>query len=434
MIMKNRESWLILSILSLALSGLYSVFIVLLRMPFLSSLFTDKSIFKVALIVHVDLSVLFWLITFSMMISTINLSRNFDYLISVCRYLIFMSIIMIFISPFFGNSQPYMNNYIPILHNFLFIMGIGVFFTVFAIISFISLIYSDSIGKSFSVIAIFSIISFLISNYKIALITYPIDQHNFYEMLFWGGGHLLQFSYVSCLIFVYFKFTQKISHAVDMRVFLWLNALLVIPVPFAQLSVSVDDSFYFDLFTQHMRICGAIAFLVSMISIIVSATYTKNFNFYRYLKLENTQESVIGYSFILSFFMFTAGGLIAINIKEVNVVIPAHYHGSIVGITIALMGYIYLEVDKYYSNINFKSASYQVILYSFGQFVHISALAYSGGYGALRKTPGVDLPINAKIAMGVMGIGGLLAIVGGLIFVYICFLSISRKYYRNFSI
>ncbi len=48
-------------------------------------------------------------------------------------------------------------------------------------------------------------------------------------------------------------------------------------------------------------------------------------------------------------------------------------------------------------------------------------LAYSGGYGVLRKTAdaATELAPNIKIAMGIMGFGGLLAIVGGLLFVVV---------------
>ena len=38
----------------------------------------------------------------------------------------------------------------------------------------------------------------------------------------------------------------------------------------------------------------------------------------------------------------------------------------------------------------------------------------------MRKTPGVEMTISSKLLMGVMGGGGLIAIVGGLMFVVIC--------------
>ncbi len=54
--------------------------------------------------------------------------------------------------------------------------------------------------------------------------------------------------------------------------------------------------------------------------------------------------------------------------------------------------------------------------------MHILGLAWSGGYGVQRKTAGSaqgldNLPEIAGMAM--MGLGGLIAIIGGLIFVVV---------------
>ena len=65
-----EKNWIKITLLSLALSGVYSIFIVLLRTPVLTNIFPDKSIFQTALIIHVDLSVLFWLVSIVLMIQT----------------------------------------------------------------------------------------------------------------------------------------------------------------------------------------------------------------------------------------------------------------------------------------------------------------------------------------------------------------------------
>ncbi|MGL4226079.1 MAG: hypothetical protein ACRCRR_00365, partial [Rickettsia sp.] len=46
--------------------------------------------------------------------------------------------------------------------------------------------------------------------------------------------------------------------------------------------------------------------------------------------------------------------------------------------------------------------------------------ALAGGYGVMRKDPNSVMPMSAKLLMGMMGGGGLIAMVGGLMFVYIC--------------
>lgn len=54
--------------------------------------------------------------------------------------------------------------------------------------------------------------------------------------------------------------------------------------------------------------------------------------------------------------------------------------------------------------------------------LHIGGLAFSGFLGVQRKTAGAAQgleSIQAKLAMGVVGIGGLLAVIGGILFVWI---------------
>jgi len=59
--------------------------------------------------------------------------------------------------------------------------------------------------------------------------------------------------------------------------------------------------------------------------------------------------------------------------------------------------------------------------------LHVAGLALAVGYGVLRKTPGSDIPFSAKMYMGMVGGGGLIAIIGGLMFVYIC----AKNLYRS---
>ncbi|MGB5598865.1 MAG: hypothetical protein WBM66_09130, partial [Thiothrix litoralis] len=67
-------------------------------------------------------------------------------------------------------------------------------------------------------------------------------------------------------------------------------------------------------------------------------------------------------------------------------------------------------------------AAWQPLIYGGGQLIHILGLAWSGGYGVQRKTAGAaqglhDLP--QILGMGMMGLGGLIAIIGGGIFVVV---------------
>ena len=67
-------------------------------------------------------------------------------------------------------------------------------------------------------------------------------------------------------------------------------------------------------------------------------------------------------------------------------------------------------------------ARWQPWVYGLGQLMHITGLVWSGGYGVQRKVAGSEqvLRSTSEVAgMGLMGLGGLLAVVGGLLFVIV---------------
>jgi hypothetical protein len=75
-------------------------------------------------------------------------------------------------------------------------------------------------------------------------------------------------------------------------------------------------------------------------------------------------------------------------------------------------------------------AVWQPYVYGGGQLIHVVGLAWSGGYGMQRKMAGADqafVYLEQKIGMGMMGLGGLVAVIGGLMFVVICLKAMSGR-------
>jgi heme/copper-type cytochrome/quinol oxidase subunit 1 len=124
-----------------------------------------------------------------------------------------------------------------------------------------------------------------------------------------------------------------------------------------------------------------------------------------------------------SVLLFAAGGVIGVFIAGSNVRIPAHYHGCIVGVTLALMGVVYqlLPALGYTAPVG-RLVNAQPWVYGGGQLLHIVGLVWSGGYGVQRKVAGAGqvLRSTGEVAgMGLMGLGGAIAIVGGLLFLVV---------------
>ena len=140
-------------------------------------------------------------------------------------------------------------------------------------------------------------------------------------------------------------------------------------------------------------------------------------------RLANDTMRPLRAALLASVLLFAAGGVIGIFIQGSNVRIPAHYHGCIVGVTLALMGVVYKTLPALgYQAPQGRLATYQPWLYGAGQLMHIIGLVWSGGYGVQRKVAGAEqvLRSTAEVAgMGLMGLGGLIAIIGGLLFVVV---------------
>jgi heme/copper-type cytochrome/quinol oxidase subunit 1 len=124
-----------------------------------------------------------------------------------------------------------------------------------------------------------------------------------------------------------------------------------------------------------------------------------------------------------SLVLFGAGGLIGLDIQGSNVKIPAHYHGSIVGVTLAFMGLAYHLLPQLgYAAPQGRLATLQPWLYGIGQLAHMLGLLWSGGYGVQRKVAGADQVLRSAeqiAAMGLMGLGGLAAVAGGILFIVV---------------
>lgn len=403
-----------LAVVSLAIAGIYAVGLVILRAPIFSSLISNKDLFKQILIIHVDLSVLYWMLNIISheIIQDINNRKNI--FIQTTQNLALFSLVLVGLSPLARETDCYLNNYIPILHNVIFISGLGLFMSCQTLIAIMGLVLARSITiKAISVSIIISILSFIISAYKINFIEYELDHYTFYEWLFWGGGHLLQFVYCSGMIIIWCVLFNLDSKQSSIAALILINTLLMLPGLLVQLYYPINSSEYIDFYTQHMKYFGGLIPTIACCIIV--------FFYYSYQKSQSylINSKVYVVSFWLSVLLFFVGGLLGILISGVNVTIPAHYHGGIVGITIAFMGYAYLKVSNGDDNFPAKKAITQLWLYAIGQLIHILALAYSGGYGALRKNPDGTLVYEAKIAMSVMGVGGMIAIIAGLMFVMI---------------
>jgi len=207
--------------------------------------------------------------------------------------------------------------------------------------------------------------------------------------------------------------------------FLVILALPVITVPFFYLAHDIDSPGHRLAFTELMKY-GGLSCLPLGLAVLVTLL--------RAGRAEGTGRSEARYlrsALLASLTLFAVGGVLGFLIAGLDIVIPAHYHGSTVGVTIAFMGLCYYLLPR----LGFgapppRLAWWQPVLYGGGQLLHILGLAWTGGYGVQRKTAGLAQGVDrlGEVAgMGLMGLGGLISVIGGLLFLVVCYRSVRGR-------
>lgn len=426
---KLAVRWLQLGVLALGLAGLFALLLVLSRTPGSEAFFPWVDFFRTALVVHVDQSVLIWFLAMSGVVWCLTAQAGSGSI--RLQYLAFglamMGALGIALSAFLGDGAPLMNNYVPVLQRPLFFLTLGLFGFGIALQALIGLSTYRSVLWSHlhlpSLAAFTVALAVLIS--LAALLTAwwqipaEVTGQSYYEYLFWGAGHSLQFAYTQLIILAWLWLALHSGVALpgDSRWYYWLLILGIAPVLLVPLiylfyqTVTIESR---TAFTQLMQYGGGLAVTPIGILIFIGLLQANS---------AESKERPLRRSLWMSMLLFFSGGAIALFISGVNTIIPAHYHGSIVGVTMGLMGLAYLLLPKLgYPPVQGRLAELQPWIYGTGQLLHITGLAMSGAMGIQRKTAGAAQgldTLSAKLAMGVMGIGGLLAVIGGVIFVWV---------------
>jgi len=430
-IRRQTTAWLILALASLVIGGLFVILIVLSRTPGIQEIIPWVDFFKTALVVHVDMTVLVWFLAFAGVFWSLSNSGGCARCGWPPIFLAALGMLGITASPFLGAGNPLMNNYVPVLQDPIFFVALGIFGLGFTLQILNGLLHSKPVGKFMDGSAalrfglytalVAALIAMMSIGWSYSMMPTEIEGQHYYELLFWGGGHVIQFTHTQ-LMFVVWLWLATVSGVAikaNPRIILILFAIGAMPVLFAPiiyLTYPVEDPGYAITFTWLMKYGGGLAALpIGLILISSLFSADKASDLYR------AERSAL----IFSILLFGTGGIIGFMITGSNVRVPAHYHGSIIGVTMAFMGITYYLLPRLgFRKPMGKWALRQPAIYGSGQMIWVLAMAYTGGHGVQRKTAGAAQGLKSSgeyIAMGLMGIGGIIAITGGIIYLVVVY-------------
>jgi hypothetical protein len=421
--------WLALGVFALVAAGILSVLLVVSRTPLLQNVFHLADFFRVALVAHVDLSVLVWFLAFAGVLWTLNSTPRALSAGGLALGLAAAGTVAIALAPFLGQGGPVMANYIPVLRDPWFLTGLVMFAAGVAILVLRGMATAPRVGIRLDGAGAlrFGLNASLVST-AVALIAFAwsylavptaLDPAAYYELLFWGGGHVLQFTWTLLMLVAWLALADATGARVPLspRVATLLFGIALAAAfitPAIYLAYDVGSVEHHRLLTWLMQFGGGLAIPPVALAVLWAC--------FRRGRVERDQRPLRA-ALLTSVALFGVGGIIGFFIHGSNVKIPAHYHGSIVGVTIALMGLAYLLLPALgFARPSVRLATLQPYLYGGGQLLHVIGLVWSGGYGVQRKVAGSEQVLRNTpeiLGMGLMGLGGLIAVVGGVLFVFV---------------
>ncbi|MEH6616326.1 MAG: cbb3-type cytochrome c oxidase subunit I [Porticoccus sp.] len=405
---------------SLGFGMLIAIALILIRSPFPGVSIFDDELFRVFLVLHVDLSILVWYLSFAGCLVTHIIGGG----TSSGWFALggsFLGTLLMLVAAVSGYGQPQLSNYLPVIDSPLFLVGL----VVFLISALVSMARMFWLYNSWALLRSAPMAGFIL--YCAALIvvaalltvciTYarlPIgirDDGGFYEQLFWGAGHLFQSVYTLLMLVVWFLFVDRYKKRESSH-HLWMK-LLVLAMTLPALSslwVAVNESplsvEYRLFYTSLMRYSSWLAVPFSAVILIQSLLGSSR----------DFLQSLLTRTLLASVLLFAVGIIAGLLIRGDSLMVPAHYHGTTGAINLAFMAVVYQCFSKELKHQKFlRSISRQPIIYSCGLLLMVSGFAWSGYHGTLRKVAGVEQGFNSPaemIGMLVAGVGGLLALFG----------------------
>jgi heme/copper-type cytochrome/quinol oxidase subunit 1 len=449
-------AWLFLSVSSLAFAGIFAFLVAMARTPVIQDILPGEDYFRVALVTHVNLAFVIWFLAF-MGVLWIIACKGYLRVKGLSPFLGWLGFwasalgtLFLVLAAFFGWGAPLLVNYVPVLDHPLFHAGLVLFATGIFLTVINNLLPVGRAWKGKTYRGPFPLASYGMSLAGVTVLTalvcfglayvflagFPF-RGVFFERLFWGGGHILQFANTIAMIVAWIlltQFTLKTPVLSDRiaKLFLGVFVLFALPAPLLYLVYDVETQAYMNVFTWLMEFGLGISsglFILAVLRAIAIETWGERGILKRIRGLPWQEPGFSSLAF--SVLLFIVGGLISLNLHGSNVKIPSHYHGMIGAVTIAFMGLTYHILPLLKREIySVKTAKVQPFLYGIGQMMFVLGMYLAGTEGVPRKTFGSDQVLSSitqYTGMAAMGLGGIVATLGGAAFVINKLLTLLRK-------
>lgn len=434
----DARRWCALAFASLVIAGLLSLAVVIGRLPILSRIIDDPLFFKRCLVVHVDLSLVVWFYAFLAGLLALRNHPGPAPVRTVGFILAVVGVGAMLAGGLVRGAQPVLANYVPVIDTPLFGLGLAAFFvgTLLHVIHALAtpaggggLALPPDAALGLRAAAVTIVIAAATWVSARAGLPDGLDVYTRAEFLAWGPGHVLQAANAAAMLAVWLWLLERATGAtvLSRRITVALFAALVLPQAVMPLLTArgTMDTLYHTGATQLMRWALFPAILAVFVAGVAHLRQARRAGA---AATEASRMARTGFTASATLALLGIG--LGACIRSSTTLVPAHYHASLGAVTVAFMTAAYLVCEGVRrgqfralpSDAWWRAARRQLGLFGIGQTVFALGFAIGGAYGLGRKTYAAEQHARSAgevTGLVVMGVGGLVAVVAGLWFLFL---------------
>lgn len=413
------RGWLLLALGALAVAGALALLLALSRTPGAQNwLPWGQDFFHKGLVTHVVFSFQIWLLAMLGALTVLTAPSRTRGAGFVGLGLAVMGSGLLLAPTLAGSGEASLNNYVPVLVHPLYYLGLACFGAGIGLAAARTLVRRATGVVDFAVQAMALTLLSALSCFIIAAIGIPAgtDMDHLNERLFWGGGHVLQVVNTLMLMLGWHVLAERalgrgaLPPCTAKAAFAAL-VLFAVAAPLVYARLDVLGLAHRQAFTQLLWYGMPLPVLVMGAGLA-----------WQLVRHGRHWRSPAMLALWLSLLVFALGGVAGFALGVADTRTPSHYHAVIGGVNLALMGLIHGVLlpllGRGAGATGWVRA--QFLLYGGGQMLHALGFYLAGMAGVARKTAGAEQGLDSAfklVAMGAVGLGGAIAVLGGVIFV-----------------
>lgn len=439
--------WLLLGIAALAIAGAFALLLALSRVPGAEKIAPwPLQFFQKGLVIHVVFSFVVW---FLCMLGALAVAATYHMhggegrwrqVGTLAVWFVAFGEVLLCIPGLKHATEPSLNNYVPAILDPLYYLGLaciltGVMLAVLRLVATYFLRAQHPGPEGLGTLATGIIFLAALGCFAIAWrhVSGEAPSGDMNERLFWGGGHVLQFVNVGLMVTSWYLLGTMVGRRPNGGLFAFAMtalttsalvgpSLYAVYEPFGPEQTWAFTQLQYALAPAPVLICLGILFAPKG-DVGPDAAPTP---------AKGPEAGLARLALGLSFAVFLLGGGLGLFVDGADTRTPAHYHGVIGGVNLALMGLIVCIMLPFLDRgLKIGRAVHALFwMYGIGQALHSLGLFLAGGYGAPRKVAG-DIAgldaLGAKVGLYMMGVGAVIAVAGGVMFIWMVGRALLRR-------